>query len=384
MRRHFNEAFDPGEHEDWVHPRNREKIENNDIDISEILPKLNEDETNYIEVLASERYQQIADELVRASGQPLQPGGFPRVYMGMMGILQQVMRVESQHIQELEEMALEVVTSLPDMELIKQAIDRGQLNLDMKIEVPNVGEEQMQETELSPEEELDLVVYENLQDGDLSADVVKRRFANAMIHGNAMNKFRAWQMVRDRLEEIDPRLPQWYGIIISCAEMGHWAMDVEAVVDQGGYQVSGVEGMDAGEEEYDEGDGITIKARGMIFPILIHEIVKGITEFMSYSGLPSDDAAAKHVINQADGFSKEGDDIIHGAGLWRKFQQMFEGEDQKFVLQAWNALISQPNEVIRSVMSGDARGRAKLKEIINQVRSDHASYESDYDDYENH
>ena len=45
----------------------------------------------------------------------------------------------------------------------------------------------------------------------------------------------------------------------------------------------------AGKEEIDpETDPPTIKARGITFPVLVHELVKGTMELLATQGLPDD------------------------------------------------------------------------------------------------
>jgi hypothetical protein len=48
-----------------------------------------------------------------------------------------------------------------------------------------------------------------------------------------------------------------------------------------------------------------IVARGITFPVLVHEIIKGVMELLSAHGLPKDKKLAEYVINKADFLSEE-------------------------------------------------------------------------------
>ena len=56
------------------------------------------------------------------------------------------------------------------------------------------------------------------------------------------------------------------------------------------------EELGGGREELDlETDPPTIKAEGALFPILVHELYKGVMDYVSSHGLPSDPSTAEDV-----------------------------------------------------------------------------------------
>ena len=76
-----------------------------------------------------------------------------------------------------------------------------------------------------------------------------------------------YHLVREKLDEINPDLVGLYSIVMSVNDLLYWVMpDMEAMA--GG---AGAEQAMAGKEELDlETDPPTIKATGLMFPILVH------------------------------------------------------------------------------------------------------------------
>jgi hypothetical protein len=75
--------------------------------------------------------------------------------------------------------------------------------------------------------------------------------------------------------------------------------------------------------EYIQRDGETLKvvARGLGWPILVHELVKGTAELVSLHGLSVlDDATYRGVIDAADGPELELWHLQAGHGLWRRLE----------------------------------------------------------------
>ena len=89
------------------------------------------------------------------------------------------------------------------------------------------------------------------------------------------------------------------------------------VPDLGNAVDAGSCGVDYNETE--DGVKAVIKARGMVFPVLLHELCKGVMEVLSLNGLPKQDNIAQYVVDKADFIQAEPWDMRFGPGLWRCF-----------------------------------------------------------------
>jgi hypothetical protein len=72
-----------------------------------------------------------------------------------------------------------------------------------------------------------------------------------------------------------------------------------------------------------EDSGITIKARAICFPMLIHEINKGLHELISLQGFKGDKAANQAVVNKVDTLANEPNDIKYGQIIYEALNDLF-------------------------------------------------------------
>lgn len=69
--------------------------------------------------------------------------------------------------------------------------------------------------------------------------------------------------------------------------------------------------------------GIIIKARAICFPMLIHEINKGLHELISLQGFKGDKAANQAVVNKVDTLANEPNDIKYGQIIYEALNDLF-------------------------------------------------------------
>ena len=83
-----------------------------------------------------------------------------------------------------------------------------------------------------------------------------------------------------------------------------------------------------GKEEVDpETDPPTIKVQGVAFPILVHELIKGVMEVLGTQGLPDDPRHAEMVMNSEDTLTAEVWDLRLGPVIWEKFRSCLSAID---------------------------------------------------------
>lgn len=123
-----------------------------------------------------------------------------------------------------------------------------------------------------------------------------------------------------------------------------------------------------------EGDIPSIKAEAMVFPVLVHELVKGVMELLSSHGLPQDSKLRKYVIDKADYTSAEPWDMRLGPAIWEKFTKAIEPEDFNLKHHVYSELAALPvnefNEVMKEIMSGTKTGKRKVAELVKEVKDD--------------
>jgi len=103
--------------------------------------------------------------------------------------------------------------------------------------------------------------------------------------------------IKSALDRIDPSLYRDYlGImVIKWFHVFYYGTNDEMMSQTGSRCCSKSELEDADPEEQEEGIDTKIKATGFIFPILCHEIVKGLEEAKARHGLPEDPETRRKV-----------------------------------------------------------------------------------------
>jgi hypothetical protein len=107
----------------------------------------------------------------------------------------------------------------------------------------------------------------------------KRRMINTMIQGASFSLGHLYKTLNDQISEIDPRLMNLYNVSQAMMEHLYWLYpDMEGIVGSGGGQL----GQSSFEEPEDEDGPFVVKAKAVTLPLLVHELVKGLFDFMAW------------------------------------------------------------------------------------------------------
>ena len=282
--KNFREAIETGEQEDLIHPEKRKQLEAGTEEILGVLPEKAQD---YYELIVSEAYQKLLDRIKHYTKAPVTQKNFPQLVANVFGAFNKISEVESANKAKLEKMAVDVVLGLPEFEYIKKLVENKRLKIVAKLGTPDLKNavtqsEQEAQDKLLPDveglselEELNQIVAENLFDD--TETKLRRRLANTLMQGNAVSKLYLFNLVKSQLDEIDKSLMYNYGLVTTVVQLVYFASPpIE------NFSMSMIEAAAQGSEEVvPEGDIYTIKALAKTFPYLVHEIVKGIYEYLA-------------------------------------------------------------------------------------------------------
>ena len=109
----------------------------------------------------------------------------------------------------------------------------------------------------------------------------------------------------------------------------------------------------------------------MIFPILLHELTKGVLELMSLWSLPKDRDVRQYVLDKTDNLDSETNDIRLGSKIWEKFVQQIPVDNQEVISLTWNMLQELPdndfNEIIEGLVSGSGDSQNRVRRISEEA-----------------
>jgi len=314
------------------------------------------DETHFEEKIINQRFIDVVNSVKRHFDVNKIDNNFLIQNMGVL--VGDSMETEDGHQKELEDLAVRMVIDEYD-------IPDGAIEFDVKLE-PQIN---LFGTKPNPTPKTVETEFENHDEIELAnKEVYKRRFINAMTQGAAKKSTHMFHLVDDELARIDPRLPNQYSKMMSAADYMYYIYD--GSTDAG--RVNG--GVVRVEFPKNEGEVPKIIARAVVFPVLIHEIVKGVMEILASHGLPRDSKIQKWVIGKADFVSAEAWDMRLGPGLWGKFTELIPTEDFNLKHQIYMELVVLPvddfNVSMREIMAGTNTGKKIITDIISNIKTE--------------
>ena len=178
---------------------------------------------------------------------------------------------------------------------------------------------------------------------------------------------------------------------MSINDLLYWIMPDEMTQMMGG-SGKGVAGY---EELNTDTDPPTIIAKGLFFPVLIHEVLKGVYEALGTQGLPDDKKQSDMVVASQDTLPYEIWDLRLGPVIWERFLDVYPDrifaddmtEIRNYLFARISALeTEQFFELAREILSRSEEGKkaldAMVDEIIQQIEQedyDEAMYQQSLD-----
>lgn len=212
--------------------------------------------------------------------------------------------------------------------------------------------------------------FQNIKHRSRLQDAVyKRRIINAIITGGAIRLSYISKNLIGELYEISPELPTLYRNIITINEYLLFTKNNMGISEKNKKQ-SGISFLTIGDENTKN----KIVAQGEIFPILLHESIKGFLEMFAAYGLPSSKNEVKYVLSKADFINAEPWDMRMGPILWDILIKAFnEPESEKLPL-ILTTLFSQTtfkfNEFLQEILGETKRSEKIIEKIMEKVEED--------------
>jgi len=355
------------------------------------LPDKNNDGVpdSFEQIIASKRFKDVIENLKRLTGVTNLSGmnGMMQLQTLVMGASNRILQIQSSHKEYLENLAIDLVkkeTGITDQvnfeadlvnpgEISKQGMSSKSEEYDEdEIEKQFGGEEEDEE-----DFQDDFMSFMNSME-NFNKETAKRRILNALIQGGAKKGHYMYQLVVPELDRLNPDLVRLYGVIMSYADYLYWIMPNQQMLNMAG---SG-EGM-MGKEEVDETtDPPTVRAQATWFPLLIHELLKGVNDLVMTQGLPDDPRSAEMVMGVADTLPDEIWDMRVGPIIYEKLvnsypDELFD-EDKKiiqFYLKSRIASLSTDEffKTMKEILAETPKGKQivdkMVKEIIQELKN---------------
>jgi hypothetical protein len=323
---------------------------------------------DFIELISSKRFKDSVEKVNRYMGNTrVIQGNNPlnQLMMTVMQSMQQIIGIQMRNKEELEQLAIKLVKK-------EMGIPEGAMQFEAELVMQPMGAAEGMQTkpELPSEEEIEEFMGD-MENFDLERS--KRRFINSLIQGAAFKGGHMYVLVSKELNKIDPSLLNLYGVSQSLMEHAYWIFpDMEGMAGGGGGQM--------GQSEVDEEtDPPTVSARAVTFPLLIHELVKGVYEIFGSHGLPDDPKQQEMILNAEDTLPSEIWDSRLGPIFWEKFMatypmELFD-EDKKhiqhYLFMRFSALDAKEFfRIAQLILNDDPKGKQFIQRLVDGIVND--------------
>jgi len=355
-----------------------------------------------VQRLVSQRFKKVADKLREVTKienlSSKQVQGM--VYEEMMAKLPMIIQIEARHKEELEELAKQASmdeTEIPEgwVKIIAELgsrIDTSNFQMEPK-------KEKEDEEDKEPKLEIPSFDVSDLTDEEeFELEKHKRNIINAIIQGAAKKGHYVFQKpnIKERLNEIDPRLYPAYLGIMAINDFMYFTMEqMIEMMSQTGNGVAGKVELDPDDEDEDGGQDdsdsdTVIKAQGMIFPILCHEIIKGIEESKGRYGLPTSDTMREKVKGAVDILPNEPMQLRIGPEIAEKLRyalpdEMFD-KSNKGLINWFHILLYQVPaqeflDIVGNAISEDESKVKKATSRFQEIMREATEMKKEFDEY---
>jgi hypothetical protein len=358
-----------------------------------------------IQRLATRRFKQVVDKVRQVTGREAinSPMVARMLISEVYQKIPQIISIESRHKDALEKLSIDASVDeaqIPkdwfviESYLNREPIDTSNFRLAAE-ELKEENEEEAKELMIKAGFNIDELTSKEI----LELEKDKRNIINAIIQGTAKKGHFLFQKpeVKAKLDEIDSRLYQMYLEIMALNDFMYFTMDdmVDMMSNTGQGVAAMVELDDADGEDGGEGEGgeesadTVIRAYGLMFPMLCHEILKGIEEAKGRYGLPEDPETREKVMGQTDTLPMEAWSLRIGPQVVEKIRfalpdEMFDEKNKGlinwFQMELYKLPAEEFLEIVGNAISDDSeknsKATSKFKELISIAKKNKEEYES--------
>lgn len=282
--------------------------------------------------------------------------------------------VECQRLETKNKEALEMLCSNIVNKLFN--IPNETISIDMKL----VSYVDAKQERLLPEVSKEFS-FDSIEDmNNITNEIYKRRFLNALLNGAAMYYGERVELYSEELQKIDPRLPYMYKKImcINNLLLFHTRQNINNKQTDGGKVDVYLSNPDI---------PVRIKAEGLMFPVLLEETIKGLLELAISHGLPESREKAEYITNKTDFKLAEIWDQRLGLPLWKRIVDLMESVDENpidiginFIFMELSKLnTTHFNSAMQELLAGTKYGGEIIKKLSNEIR--YQKERDDFDDY---
>jgi hypothetical protein len=221
-----------------------------------------------------------------------------------MSTLSTMQRLEQPNAEQLQQIAVDVIREMYDVPedlLLNANLEQG------SVEDPDTDQEQDVQALNLTEERAEYIQKE----------IQKRVILNGLVHGSSMHIWKsAHYIVQEKISQINPMLMDLYNEYSAMVGFLLWKQPI-SFVEMGIDEGIGMMTQGKCELEFKE-EGNEVTASAVNFPVLLHEVNKGVMDYLISRAIPQDltEAELDYYYAEADNYKHEIWHYFLSPSLW--------------------------------------------------------------------
>jgi hypothetical protein len=271
-------------------------------------------EVDYKSIFSPKTVAALRDKSKNSARELLGNKDLMQAMMKSQKLFQEIVQAEEGYRDELEMVAVQMVTdAYPIVDYANIKIDAkivayGELDLQSKMD----QEEEQNEDPSSPD----------FGEDDPEKMKAKRRIINGITQGASVRGAFGFMLYREYLDAINPELVAKYAEILKLAFGIYDNDDAIAMMLMALSQKMNMQGGESEMTYNDETEQFEVLAQAVCFPMLVHEIIKGLYEIVGTQG-GGDRLKNQAIINQVDKLENEPEDIRYGKYIYDAITKVY-------------------------------------------------------------
>lgn len=275
------------------------------------------------------------------------------IKLKVFGLFSFISKQESPHKEDLKRIAVETIKELynvPD-HVNLQAFIETKIDLDTN-----------QDDNPKPFLNLSLEQKNGMRD-----EIQKRVILNGLVHGSSMYIWKSvYYIVRDKLMKLNPMLVQLYDEYTAGVNFLFWTMDPQSFqssIDSNQQLTQGFNEITFDKPGRPEA---TVVCKGINFPVLLHELNKGVMDYLICRGIPSkySEDELRYYYSKADAYENEIWHYILSPTLWQDLLEtasVSPEELPRVIMQLSKLSYQALTDIFRAMMDDKEKAKIKLE-----------------------
>lgn len=275
------------------------------------------------------------------------------ISLKVAGLFSFISKQESPYREDLKKLAVETIKDLynvPDHVNLQAFIET---NIDLSTDQDD-----------SPQPFLNLSLN---QKNKMRDEIQKRVILNGLVHGSSMYIWKSvYYIVRDKLMSLNPILVQLYDEYTAGVNFSFWTMDPAVFQSSVESEQQFTQGFN--EIKFDEPGRpeATVLCKGINFPVLLHELNKGVMDYLICHGIPKDysEEELRYYYSKADAYENEIWHYLLSPSLWNDLLEtanVLPGDLPGVMMKLSKLSYQTLTEIFRAMMDDKKTAKIKLE-----------------------